>query len=184
MTCIVGFCKNGNVYMGGDSAGVAGLNIRSRADEKVFVKDDMIYGFTSSFRMGQVLRYCFKRPVHEEGISDYEYLCSDYISALIKCFNEHGYLSKENDVVSGGTFLIGYKGNLYRIEEDFQVGINHYPYDSCGCGEEYALGAIKILTDYVELSPTSIVGAALSTAEKFSAGVRSPFVIEVLEGMK
>jgi len=62
MTCIVGLVENGKVYIGGDSAGVAGLDITTRKDEKVFQKENMIFGFTSSFRMGQILRYSFKNP--------------------------------------------------------------------------------------------------------------------------
>ena len=52
MTCIVGLVENGKVYIGGDSAGVAGLDVRMRSDEKVFTKGNMIFGYTSSFRMG------------------------------------------------------------------------------------------------------------------------------------
>jgi hypothetical protein len=36
MTCIVGLVDKGDVYIGGDSAGVAGLSLSIRADEKVF----------------------------------------------------------------------------------------------------------------------------------------------------
>lgn len=55
MTCIVGLVENNKVYIGGDSAGVAGLSLMKRADEKVFKKDEFIFGFTSSFRMGQLI---------------------------------------------------------------------------------------------------------------------------------
>jgi len=76
MTCIVGLVDDGAVYMGGDSAGVLGLSIEVRADEKVFylneksswrtrldprellkpVRHLVVMGFTSSFRMGQLPR--------------------------------------------------------------------------------------------------------------------------------
>lgn len=179
MTCIVGFVGDDGIYMGGDSAGVSGFDIRGRADEKVFIKDDIIYGFTSSFRMGQILRFRFNRPEHKQGIDDYEYLCSVYIDELIACFKAHGYLKDDKGEVSGGIFLLGYKGNLYKVESDFQVGKSFDNYDACGCGEYYALGALNIL-DLPKLSTQSKVLRALETAEKFSAGVRSPFVIECL----
>lgn len=180
MTCIVGFVCNDGIYMGGDSAGVSGYSIRGRADEKVFIKDGMIYGFTSSFRMGQILRFNFKRPYHRPEIDDYEYLCSEYITELIKCFKEYGYLQEDKGEVSGGTFLVGYRGNLYKIEGDFQVGKAFDRYDACGCGEDYALGALNVMR-HTELSYEDRVSMALGTAEKYSAGVRSPFVIEFLE---
>ena len=36
MTCIVGLVHEGVVYIGGDSAGVGGMSLTVRADEKVF----------------------------------------------------------------------------------------------------------------------------------------------------
>lgn len=82
MTCIVGYLNGGKVFMGGDSAGTAGYSQTIRADEKVFVKNKMIFGFTSSFRMGQLLRYSFEIPKHPKEKSDYEYLVTDFISAV------------------------------------------------------------------------------------------------------
>ena len=62
MTCIVGLVHEGVVYIGGDSAGVARLSLTVRADEKVFRNSDFLMGFTTSFRMGQLLRYSLKPP--------------------------------------------------------------------------------------------------------------------------
>ena len=45
MTCIIGLVENSKVYIGGDSAGVAGYGLSVRADEKVFKKGDFIFGF-------------------------------------------------------------------------------------------------------------------------------------------
>ena len=63
MTCIAAITEKGKVYMGGDSAGVSGYDITIRADEKVFKNGQCVFGFTSSFRMGQLLCYKFKVPV-------------------------------------------------------------------------------------------------------------------------
>ena len=62
MTCIVGLEHKGKVYIGGDSAGVAGYSLSVRADQKVFINGNFIFGFTSSFRMGQILRFGFNPP--------------------------------------------------------------------------------------------------------------------------
>ena len=61
MTCIVGLVHEGVVYIGGDSAGVAGLSLVVRADE-MFRNGDFLMGFTTSFRMGQLLRYKLYPP--------------------------------------------------------------------------------------------------------------------------
>jgi len=176
MTCIVGFVDKGKVYIGGDSAGVSGFDLRIRQDDKVFVKKEMIFGFTSSFRMGQILRYILSIPDHDPRKDDYDYLCTDFVDALIQCFKEKGYLEIKDNNVSGGIFLVGYKGNLYRVESDFQVGKVRQKYDACGCGENYALGALRSM-EGTEKNPIEIVEHALSVAEYFSAGVRAPFTV-------
>ncbi|KKN17732.1 hypothetical protein LCGC14_0962700, partial [marine sediment metagenome] len=63
MTCIVGFIDDGGkAWMGGDSAGVAGHHTHPRRDPKVFRVGPVLIGYTSSFRMGQLLRYHLKIP--------------------------------------------------------------------------------------------------------------------------
>ena len=58
-TCIVAYNdrKNKILYIGGDSAGVGDLSVRIRKDPKIFEKSGMLFGYTSSFRMGQLLQY-------------------------------------------------------------------------------------------------------------------------------
>ena len=176
MTCIVGLVEDDVIYMGGDSAGVAGWDLRIRVDKKVFVKNDMVFGFTSSFRMGQIIQYNFNIPEHSQGKETMEYLCGDFIDALTKCFKEKGFAKIESEEVQGGIFLLGYNGGLYKIEEDFQVGIIQEKYNACGCGESYAIGALKAL-EHIEMKPVQRVETALSIAADYSAGVRGPFNI-------
>lgn len=139
MTCIVGYIENKKVYIGGDSASVADFHIDLRQDKKVFRRGEMIFGFTSSFRMGQILNYDFVIPEHDERKSDFEYLCTDFVDALVDQFIDKRYAKINSNEVSGGFFLLGYKGSLYGIESDFQVSELIRPYDSCGCGSQYAL---------------------------------------------
>ena len=74
MTAIVGIAEKGSVYIGGDSAGVAGLSISTRTDVKVFKNGPFVLGFTSSFRMGQILQYKFDPPKQTVGQDDMKYL--------------------------------------------------------------------------------------------------------------
>lgn len=57
MTCIIGYNdkENEKIYMIGDSAGVSNLDVTVRSDKKVFFNGDFLFGFTTSFRMGQIL---------------------------------------------------------------------------------------------------------------------------------
>lgn len=175
MTCIIGFIKDNKIYMGGDSAGVGGLNVTLRKDPKVFRNGKFIIGYTSSFRMGQLLRFKLKVP-KQTMKDDYQYMCTTFIDAVRKCLKVGGYTTVNNNEEIIGNFLVGYKGKLYEISHNLQVGESYEKYDSVGCGECYAKGALKNLEN-LDLSPEEIILRALETAVHFSGGVRPPFTI-------
>lgn len=179
MTCIIGLVSGDHVYMGGDSAGVAGWSLTVRTDPKVFVNGDFVMGFTTSFRMGQLLRFKFKPPPVPEGKDPYEYMVTDFVEAVRTCLKTGGYLKKENDREQGGDFLVGWRGVLYRIEDDMQVAISGEPFLSVGCGQDLALGAVAaLLTTRMMHRPRQLIMKALQITEAHSAGVRGPFVVE------
>jgi ATP-dependent protease HslVU (ClpYQ) peptidase subunit len=178
MTCIVGLIDKGNVYIGGDSAGVAGYGLTIRADEKVFINGEFIMGFTSSFRMGQLLRYALKPPVWHPDVDIFQYMVTDFIDAVRNCLKSGGWAQKEKENESGGFFLVGFKGRLFKIEIDYQVAEANTPYIATGCGEDIALGSLYTSTG---LEPEERIMRALEAAEQFSAGVRRPFVIKTLD---
>lgn len=173
MTCIVGITDGKTVYMGADSAGVAGYSIYRRLDTKVFVNGDFIIGYTSSFRMGQLLKYSFVPPAIKEGQDIFAFMATDFIETVRSCLKEGGYARTENNEDVGGIFLVGYKGRLFRIESDFQVGEGMEPHASVGCGEEIALGSL--FSTSTEKDPLQRIRIALEAAEEYSAGVRGPF---------
>jgi ATP-dependent protease HslVU (ClpYQ) peptidase subunit len=174
MTCIIGLIDNDKVYMGGDSAGIAGYDLTIRADPKVFVNGSFLIGYTSSFRMGQLLRFKFKPPYHKPEICIEEYMMTDFIDAVRQCFKDNGYTEINNNRETAGTFLVGYKGRLFTVDSDYQVGESLNKFDAVGCGGSYALGSLNSTIG----EPEERIKKALETAEKFSAGVRGPFVIE------
>ena len=138
MTCIIGYVdKNRKVFIGGDSAGVAGLSISIRKDPKVFKNGAFIMGFTSSFRMGQLLMSSkFVVPKQKKSETDYNFMITTFIDTVIKVFKDGGYIRKEQESLEGGTFLVGYKGKLYEINSDFQVGEVEENFNAVGCGHD------------------------------------------------
>ena len=134
-------------------------------------------GFTTSFRMGQLLQYDFSPPAHPENKSDMAYMVTDFVDAVRKSFSSAGYLAKNSSSQeSGGSWLIGYNKKLYRVDHDFQIGISALGYQSVGCGCDLALGALYATKDVIE-DPKERILTALKAAAQFSGGVRSPFTI-------
>jgi len=174
MTCIVGFTDGTSVTVGGDSAGVGGYDLTVRADEKVFELGEFVFGFTTSFRMGQLLRYNFTPPKFHEGQEIFSYMVTSFIEALRPVLRNGGFAKVNNGVEEGGTFLVGVRGKLFRIDNDFQVGQSVEPFEAVGCGAQIALGAMFAS----ELAAEQRILRALQAAERFSAGVRGPFVVK------
>lgn len=176
MTCIVGLKDNGKVYLGGDSLGSNTYNKTVRADQKIFIKNDMIFGFTSSYRMGQILRYSFVPPKRLlEDDDDMKYLVDKFIPTLIHCYDDRGFLTKRENVAIGGTFLLGYKNRLFKIEGDFQVGESDSDFSACGCGEDFALGSLYSTKNMTDVNAR--INVALNAAAEFSPGVGGPSLI-------
>jgi hypothetical protein len=178
MTCIVGLVVGDRVVIGGDSAaGTHGWGIQARVDSKVGNVGEFVFGFTDSFRMGQVLLYRFTPPPIEGELM--AYMVGPFIDELRRTFRTAGYAERQNERESGGTFLVGVRGRLFRISSDYQVGESKDSYDAVGCGADIALGSMYSSGLAIEQAPKARILEALSAAEHFSGGVRRPFNIVV-----
>lgn len=135
MTCIIGYIdENGVGHMAGDTAGTA-VSQHYRTDNvhaKVFNNNGMLIGYTSSFRMGQILEHSFIPPEHVTGLSDYQYMVKCVVPAIRKAFVDESFMGKEEK--HGGSFLIIYNSKLFVVQEDFAVFERPNNFDSCGSG--------------------------------------------------
>ena len=184
MTCIVGIEHETGVYIGGDSAGIAGWELTVRADPKVFRVGEFVYGIAGSFRMGNLLRYAFLPPPPPKKRKHLDaYMVTAFVDTLRAVVEAGGTREKKNEVESlhNSSFLVAVRGRLFEIDSDFQVGRPASGYAAIGCGSSVALGALHALVVGVGLThPTDCVAAALRAAEAHNIGVRGPFIIEHL----
>lgn len=177
MTCIVGVIdkERREVWIGADSCGASGNNITIRKDTKVFKNGQFLIGGTSSFRMLQLLRFTLKvKKRKNKGI--YNYMCTDFIDAVRKCFVDGGYMQKHTDGDDmGGTFLVAYSGRLFKVGNDFQVGEGYDNYSATGCGEKYAFGSLYSGSNN---KANKRVLNALEAAEHHNGSICKPFIIK------
>lgn len=180
MTCIVGLEHDGVVYIGGDSAGIAGNKLDIRRNPKVFRlfdRKDAIIGYTTSFRMGQLLMYERKLlPRFFSHRNTHQVLVTKFIPRIRKVFSEGGFTYNDSGKEYGGIFLLGLRDKLWIIESDFQVGRSDHGYAAIGCGTDYALGSLVTTQGIIE-DPVKRVQLALEAAAKHSTGVEAPFII-------
>jgi len=186
MTCIVGYTENGVTWLGADSLGSNGFSKAVRNDKKLFKfneKDEIAIGFTSSYRMGQLLMYSESLFPEIDLLKDTEinhkYMVNKFVPKLIDLYSNNGFYKKYNDgELKGGTFLIAIKDKLWKIEDDFQVVENMEHFDACGSGECHAIGALSALENTEDnLLPSERIKIALESAEKYACGVQRPFYI-------
>lgn len=182
MTCIVGYSTKGKVYIGGDSAGVNintyGVTIRK--DPKVFKNGPMVMGFTSSFRMGDLLHHALVIPDRHPDEDIDKWLRTTFINAVRDCLKSGGFAEKEKEAESGGTFLLGYEGRLFAIYDNYQVEESVDPYNAVGCGSDYAKGAMAAMILAGDHAPETMIRMALEITERNCAGVRAPFTVVTL----
>lgn len=172
MTCIVGLRHGKDVLVGGDSSGIAGWELTIRKDPKVFISGRYAIGFTTSFRIGQLLQHKLKLPAPPKTDSDlYAFMVNEFVEATRECLKAGGVASKDKEVEQGGTFIVAVSGRLFVVESDYQVVESALPFVAIGSGSSYALGSLATSKG----EPVARVEKALAVAEQFSIGVRGPF---------
>jgi hypothetical protein len=174
MTCIVGIARDGVVYMGGDSCG-SSYSWQQVGNPKVFItSENFLIGCTTSFRMIDLLHHNLKVGEQKQGQTDDNFMRTTFISAVRQCFKDNGWIDKEPGKNEGGNFLVGYKGNLYEVLEDF--GVLNSPTEgmAVGSGAQSARGSL--FTTQSNWDCEVRIRQALEAAEAVALGVKGPFV--------
>jgi ATP-dependent protease HslVU (ClpYQ) peptidase subunit len=168
MSCIVGICQNGKVYMGADSAGVCPKTgaLQLRKDPKVFKNGEYLIGVAGSWPVAQELRYA-KLPV-DDPADAFEYMTQVFLCELRLILSK---LPKEDYEL-----LVGFRGRLFHLYGSEQVSEEIADYEACGSGAQVARGALYAWENLVMPTEERIEGA-LRAAERFCSGVRGPFTI-------
>lgn len=191
MTCIVGLVRKDNVYIGSDSLGSGGGVKQVYCTPKlvkldVFEKKDLSLskialgiGYTTSYRMGDILRYNFTPPPIESDEDENEYLVKDFIPELIKCFDEHSFAKTKEGNKSGGNFLVGLRKRLFHVQEDFSVLEPSCGYTSVGSGQEFAMGAMFAYGKNNTEPEKCIIGAIKAASEFCTTVGGSPDYIKI-----
>ncbi|MFE6305007.1 hypothetical protein [Nocardiopsis sp. NPDC057823] len=186
MTAIAAVVHDGRVHIGGDSAGVGGYDLTVRKDVKVFTHPQRApgreeiagfwaMGYTTSFRMGQVLQYAFVPPVLADGEDVHRFMCTTFVDELRTTFKDAGWARSDSGVEETGQFLVGVRDRLFIVDSDYQIGESADGYAAVGCGADLALGSLHT-TRGMDLKPRRRLKLALAAAAHHSAGVIAPFI--------
>lgn len=187
MTCIVAIENQGQTILIGDSAGCNddGL-IELRKDPKVFRRGEYLIGYTTSFRMGQLLHYNAEFPEPPEEANLGPFMIREFVPAVRQAFADGGFIKtlhrgetsplnhwSERGQEWAGQFVIGVRGQLFVMGSDFQIGIPQLPYIAIGSGAKVAYGTL-FATSHLGLEERAEL--ALEAAAQHCTCVRPPFV--------
>jgi hypothetical protein len=174
MTCIVGIAEKGKIYLGGDAITVSGHYDKtiSRAP-KVFIRGPMVFGACHSIRMRNLLQYRLDIPIYR-GDDLMTYLVNDFIDAVRDCFKRGGLAQEEKGREEGGKFLLGFQGQLFCVELEYDILVPSTPYYAIGCGDNIAFGSLYS-TEQLNMDPMRRLELALHAAERHNTDVSGPF---------
>jgi hypothetical protein len=171
MTCIVGVEYEGGVVLGADSfAGHEGVKCLTGVS-KLLQLGPYGIGYTTSFRMGDLLRYSLELlPPTDDDV--HRHLVKSVVPAVRDCLKAGGFAETDKGKEEGGIFLIAVRGQLFKIQADYAVLSLQHGYASCGAGLDVALGA---LASTELLLPNERVIVALEAAARHNPFVSGPF---------
>jgi len=177
VTCIVAVKDVNGILLAGDTAGTTSdWGLKTRKDLKVFRAGPAVIGFTSSFRMGQLLRYRCVVPDIQTGRDAQEYMATEFIDAVRLALRNGGWMTQEKSQETGGQFIVGVAGRIFCVHTDFSVEEAADEYSACGAGAEVALGSLYS-TRFMPVSAETRAMWALQAAAHFNASVRGPFYV-------
>lgn len=177
MTCILAKIQDGKVHMLGDKMGSNG-HTKSVYPliNKVFKVDDFVIGYTSSFRMGQILQYSWNPPSKMEKDSDDTYLFKHVITSIKIAFDNNCYGKKDKVEFEGGTFLLGWHGRLFEMQNNLSL-LEYDKTAAVGCGQYFAQASMNTLTALgaFQDDPEKFLSCALTIAAEGVEGVSKEY---------
>ncbi|EHU8781235.1 hypothetical protein N0S44_000473 [Escherichia coli] len=162
MTCIIAHTDGVTSFIAGDKMGSDGFTKSIQTEPKVFekefvkisgddgltrTKDVMTIGFTTSFRMGQLLTYNLNLPDQNSNETFLQYLVLKVIPLIRQMFKDEWGARDTTQDVGGGQFIILHNHTIYEIQEDFSVLQSKSRVASVGSGTYHAIAAMQAYID-------------------------------------
>jgi hypothetical protein len=176
--------EQSRVWIGADSA-TSWDNDEARVqitrNPKVFRAGCLLIGSSGSGRV-QVLLRTFVPPKRPKGSSAFDYIATTVAEGIRKMLSDAGAVALPNDskpmtMPYNSTILIGYKGGLYRMDDDFSVDEAADEIDVAGSGGSWALPVLSLTRGK---PPKERILAALKASARQCWSVRAPYRVDFI----
>ena len=184
MTCILGMEYLGKVHIVCDSCASNLYNYSIISFPKLFKKNDLLIGYTGTFRYGQIIQYKTSFPDKQKIQTDFEYLSTTVVDTIRNALKNNGSVqTKDNIEESLCDCVIGYNGSIYVFQSDFSIIQYKNSIASVGCGSisaKSALMGLQLNRGLEKTDPKTLLEEALSIVTNFDCHVKEPFYYDCI----
>lgn len=180
MTCVVGLITDTGLIFGADSLVTTESGSKlTLLDKKVFIKNNILFGFCGDLRFGQLVKHRFTPPSPGRNKDIESYIHTKLLPDLQRFFVDLGH-----NKIEPGSFdlMIGIHKSIFTIADDFSVMESATRYQAIGSGADYALGVMYASKNIS--SHQQRITLALEAASSFCQTVAKPFHFEFLSTTK
>ena len=173
MTLIIGLVHDGQAYLAGDTAASNGHTYQHTVQPKVFKNGGLLFGYTTSFRMGQLLEHNLSVPARTVGQELLPWLVCGLVPAVRGCLSQGGFAQNCSGNERGGNFLIVAEERIFEMQAEYSVLERTDGYAAVGSGEDYALASLHT-TAQLDLPPLRRLELAFGAATGNVTTVKAP----------
>lgn len=182
MTCVVALKdeETRRIYMAADSIGMCTDTYEKYIikDPKIFYKNDknghrMLFGYSGSFRVGQVLKSELKIPT-VLNTHPMDYLIKKLIPNMQDILESHKVsINEETPNSETLSLLITIKDRIFSIENNWSIIESTENYASVGIAGKFAMGYLYATED-TDIPASARIYNSVEAATKFSAASSMP----------
>ena len=140
MTCVVAYKTKSKIGIASDKCASNGYTFSKYNQPKIFRNGGFIIGYTTSFRLGQLLEYRWIPPQRGEDQTENNYIFVSVIESIKDMLVVDGFST--NGV--GGNFIIIYNKRIFEVQDDYSL-LEVKDYCAVGCGTDEAETTLYIL---------------------------------------
>jgi ATP-dependent protease HslVU (ClpYQ) peptidase subunit len=143
---------NNSVWMVSDSCVSYGTSNLQTTHQDIKMKQfgDMLFGFSGDVRFIQIICNHFKPSKKPRKMSEEDYILKFIPIEMKKCYMKHVLHPLD---ATNSTTLIGYKGKLYMIVENWAALLIEEKFHAIGSGDRVALGALSAYSTLHNTTP-------------------------------
>lgn len=180
MTCILGLVDSDKVWLGGDSRGTSGTDIRDSENEKVWRAnlhgEKILFGAAGQRSVNQFIRHCVPLPSRafdERKETFVEYFIREWVRTLRDALVKQNIGKIKDGVVdTGGHVLIGRKKKLYIVDSHLSFTELATPIIGIGSGGNFGQGVLWAFRHLKsEMKPETKIRTAIRASTEYCNGV-------------